>query len=352
MTTGQLLSIQVLRGLAALAVLIGHLWQIEVRFIGEEVTSSILLVGFAGVDLFFVLSGFVMVYVTRNMDTGPRSNAHFLYKRVTRIYPPYWVFTGLMILALLIGPSTSGEPFDTDPVLPSLLLLPQRDLPILPVGWTLVHEMYFYIVFTALLFLPRKWLVHGLLAWLGLILLGSYLDWHRLNPALNIVFNPLTVEFLLGAGLAFWQPKLPRLLAIAAIGLGIAGLAAAGFWLNPITIENFPAFWERVGMFGVPVFLIVLGMLQFEPKRPSGLYAGLVKLGDWSYSLYLGHLIFLAAGAWVWSQIIPDLGWYDNLAMVLLGTIGCIIAAGLSYHWIERPMLIATRRFGHKVFKS
>ncbi|WP_420431335.1 acyltransferase family protein [Hyphobacterium sp.] len=352
MAPRQLHSIQVLRGLAALSVVIGHLWQVETRFLGEELTSSVMLVGFAGVDLFFVLSGFVMVHVTRTLETGSRNNAYFLYKRVTRIYPPYWVFTALMIVAILVGPDTSTERVHTDAVVSSLLLLPQFELPILPVGWTLVHEMYFYIVFTALLFLPRRWLPFALIIWLLVVALATAFGLHRQTATFSIVFNPLTVEFLLGAALALWRPNLPRWAGALAIAAGLSGLLAAAVALGPLSVETFPVFWTRFFVFGIPVFLIVLGVLQFETGTPTGVFAGLVRLGDWSYSLYLGHLIFLAAGARIWTLVVPDLGWLDNLAMLSLGVAGCIIAAGLTYHWVERPMLIATRRFGHRVFKS
>ncbi|WP_421785834.1 acyltransferase family protein [Hyphobacterium sp.] len=352
MAPRQLHSIQVLRGLAALAVVIGHLWQIEVRFLGEELTSSVMLIGFAGVDMFFVLSGFVMVHVTRGMETDTRSNAHFLYKRVTRIYPPYWVFTILMIAAILIAPDTNTERLNAPAIVDSFLLLPQFDVPILPVGWTLVHEMYFYIVFTGLLFLPRRWLPFALLAWLLAVAVGTGYGLHRLTATFSIIFNPLTLEFLLGAALALWQPKLPQWAGGLAVAIGASALLAAAYAMGPLSVETFPALWTRFFVFGLPVFLIVLGMLSFETDKPAGLYAALVRLGDWSYSLYLGHLIFLAAGARLWVMIVPDIGWVDNLAMLSLGVAGCILAAGLSYHWIERPMLVATRRFGHRIFRS
>ncbi|MEE2525288.1 acyltransferase [Hyphobacterium sp. HN65] len=352
MAARQLTSIQVLRGLAALGVVIGHLWQIEVRFLGDELSSSTFLIGFAGVDLFFVLSGFVMVHVTRDFVPGPRNNAYFLYKRITRIYPPYWVFTALMLLAIFLGPNTSGEPFDPSVLPPSLLLLPQAKLPVLAVGWTLVHEMYFYLVFTALLFLPRHWLIPALAAWLGVIVAGTYFGLLRQNPTTILLLNPLTVEFLLGAAIAYFQPRLPGWASLAAIGAGILGLAATAITLYPFAIETFPAYWTRLLVFGLPVTLIVLGTVQFEPETPSPLYQALVKLGDWSYSLYLGHLIFLAAGAYIWNLLIPDIGWIDNLAMMVLGVAGCIIAAGLTYTFIEQPLLAATRRLGHRLFRN
>lgn len=352
MAARQLMSIQVLRGLAALGVVIGHLWQIEVRFLDDALTTPAFLIGFAGVDLFFVLSGFVMVHVTRDFQPGVRNNAYFLYKRVTRIYPPYWAFTALMLLAIFLGPNTSGEPFDPAALLPSLLLLPQADLPILSVGWTLVHEMYFYLVFALLLFLPRRWLIPALLVWLAIVIAGTALNIHMQTPAYSVILNPLTVEFLLGAAIAFFQPKLPGWAALGAIIAGVLGLITTALLMHPFTIESFPAFWTRLVVFGLPVTLIVLGAIQIEPDTPSPLYKGLVTLGDWSYSLYLGHLIFLAAGAYFWNLLIPDMGWIDNLAMMVLGVIGCVIAAGLTYTFIEQPLLRLTRQLGHRIFRS
>jgi peptidoglycan/LPS O-acetylase OafA/YrhL len=169
--------VQTLRGVAAVVVALFHFSVLERAFYGPD----FLLTGFsgygrAGVDLFFVISGFIMVLVPGQTRSGAQSAWEFLVKRAVRIYPPYWVVTlaviaiwwlsGGFLMAFLIGKNPNW--------IASLTLWPQDRYPILLVGWTLIHEMYFYLVFAALLFAPIAWRPRLLALW-ALIVLASTL---------------------------------------------------------------------------------------------------------------------------------------------------------------------------------
>lgn len=346
----QLQSIQILRGLAALAVVIGHLFQTEWRFLGEGLTSPYLLYGFAGVDLFFVISGYVMVHVTQGYDRQAGTIGRFLYHRITRIYPPYWFFSIIILIAFLVGPTISDRILTGEYIWQSMLLVPQPQLPLLPVGWTLVHEMYFYLVFALLLFLPRNLLPIGLTTWMACVGIGTVFDMHLGSALLSVVFHPLTLEFFLGAAIAYLSLRLPRWAGWSLIAAGLGGFLAVALLRPEISIETFPAFWERALVFGLPSAVIVLGAVQLEPKQPGVITGGLRSLGDWSYSLYLGHLIVLSTGAWLWNAVMPDIGLIDNAVMLILLVIASIMAAGISYRLIEYPLLVLTRSAGRRLF--
>jgi len=166
----RLSSIQALRGIAALLVLVFHIAEIQRSVIGTG-PDTIWLSGwwnggYSGVDLFFVISGFIMVYVTQNKAGSWRHSLQFLYARIVRIYPVWWVFSGIMALYFW---QAYGVPADIERanisgglgayLLRSVLLLPQAAVPVLGLGWSLIHEVYFYLVFALILCVPRRYLV-------------------------------------------------------------------------------------------------------------------------------------------------------------------------------------------------
>jgi exopolysaccharide production protein ExoZ len=161
-------SLQVFRGIAALAVVIHHAVLSTDAFVGvlPPQVDSFLRMGYLGVDFFFVLSGFIIMYA--HLDDRPSGLAvrRYAFKRLVRIFPPYLPLSiGMIALyAALPGFSASGgREFSW---VSSLLLLPADQPPALSVAWTLVHEMQFYTVFL-LFFLSRRLLVAGLLLWGG-----------------------------------------------------------------------------------------------------------------------------------------------------------------------------------------
>ena len=194
--------------------MIAHLQSVEARHAAEHaVLPPMLMSGFAGVDLFFVISGFIMVWIAGDWAPGSTSAAKFLFARVTRIYPVWWLFAALTALYFLIA---NGVPWDADllsnfevggaeHLIKSMLLVPHEAFPVLTLGWTLMHEMYFYLVFALLLLLPGHLRGGAMIAWAGLIgagmlfgATGFYAD-----GLMSLALYPMTLEFLLGAALAW-----------------------------------------------------------------------------------------------------------------------------------------------------
>lgn len=342
--------IQVLRAAAAIMVLVAHLTQHELRFLGAAISPLWTSAGVSGVDLFFVISGFVMVYVTRHAPKGPLYVGRFLYARITRIYPPYWLATlGVLAGYALFGSALSRETGDLN-LLTSALLWPDQDLPILLVGWTIIHEMYFYLVFAVLLLAPRRLLPVLLAAWLGLAAIAGLMVPNSGSPVFDLVTHPLTAEFVLGCGAGFLVISGRRAFALPVIGVGTLSWIAVTASIAWTGHESMPEGWYRVLAYGLPATLIVYGTacLDWTFKAPRAL----VVLGDWSYALYLVHLPVIAALARIWAGAFPDGGWVSSIAFLVTGAALSLAGAALMHHLFEKPVLALTRKAGDRIFPA
>ena len=276
----KLQSIQILRGLAALLIVFYHTRAQEFRSIAANGASEpswltgIVTNGFAGVDLFFVISGFIMVFVTKNQPRGMRTAADFLFARLTRVYPIWWFFAGITTIYMVglqgLGGYGEGWPAfgHAAPVVPYILksfaLLPQADDPVLAVGWTLVHEVYFYLIFSLFLLASKKWWPALLLAWGIAVVAGSMFGLSGPRPIdlSALVFFPMTLEFILGAatglivtsGLA-WRPG--SIMLLSALGL------CAALCIQGVETEH-TLQWGRVLLYGIPSTVLIYGIVTLE----------------------------------------------------------------------------------------
>lgn len=346
-------SLQILRAIAALMVLISHLAQSEMRFLADPITPAWLVAGVSGVDLFFVISGFVMVYVTRPLRT-PDLDAigGFLFARVTRIYPIYWVFSAAMIAGYAVIPGLARGADDFD-LLATFLLLPSDTQPVLVVAWTLIHEMYFYIAFAALLLAPARWLPGLLLAWLVGVAIAHGAGLSSLSPAMAILAHPLTAEFILGCAIGLLVVSGRRKFALPALALGVMWwIAATAVLALSGVLSQAPMGWDRVLAWGVPAGLIVYGALGLELDHGLKGPKSLERVGDWSYALYLCHLPLVAVLTRLWASRGPELGWFDNVLVMIIGAAASLIVAAMAFHLIERPTIGWARQAGKQLFKA
>ena len=305
----RIVSIQYLRVLAALAVVAYH-------------ADRNVFAGQAGVDIFFVISGYIMWMIARSEPTI----VNFVSARVTRIVPLYWLAT--MIMAL-------HQHAPADAVVKSMLFIPFRGewgriWPILVQGWTLDYEMFFYAVIAVSLFVPsRRRLVVVLSALIALSAIGAA---HRFtDPLLRTYTNPMLLEFCLGIVLAeiHWGELPAKPLLIAAMFVVSIVLYA----LLPGTEHLVP--W-RVLAWGVPSALLVASALACEANwRVPSLGLPLL-LGEASYAIYLFHPFIL--------KTVLNLSGQNPL----LGTVAVVVSAsllGVFVTWfLERPLLRFLRR--------
>jgi len=349
--TDRLHNIQALRGVAASLVVLSHLGVVETKYGGDAILPEAVILGFSGVDLFFVISGFIMVHVTRGNFAAPRRAGAFLFARFTRIYPLYWLVSAALILVWLRWPdavfaSATGSP----DIAKSLALWPESRPPLLAVGWTLIHELYFYLVFAALMLAPQRWLPALIAAWMTAVTAGAIAGLGRASPELGIVFHPLTLEFALGAAAALIYHAVParRRVGEAVLAAGVALFAAALWAANAAAPAGFPDGWTRALLFGPAGALIVYGLCEIErcgasARRWQTMY------GDWSYALYLTHVLTLSALGRIWAPVAAPGPW-DNLAAIAVLAAGSIAAAAAVHHLAERPMLEATRSARRRLF--
>ena len=305
-----------------------------------------------------------MVWVAGTAPRGLASAGDFLYARVTRIYTLWWLFAGAMVVFLLMF---RGLPWDAERLAPkeldgithlikSFLLWPQPEHPVLGVGWTLVHEMYFYIGFTLLiLLLPQRWRLAGILSWGGIVFIGAL-------SGLGTSFGR-TLEFVFGAMVAYIIKTGWRSFAWTSIIAGCSGLLigfllidnqSGGTLLAPLELErpaHFLMMWGRVFIFGIPAALLLYGVvaLELHNKLTRSLPKPLVDIGDWSYALYLCHMLTISAvGKIVYMVFGTDSVVATPIYFVTAITLSLVIAA-LTYRWFERPLIGYFRRWRPQV---
>ena len=318
------------RAVAALMVVAFHAHVFNLpKQMGIEGSWSGFAMGYAGVEFFFVLSGFIMAYV-HGREFGQSDLAgRFLIKRVIRIYPTYWlVLLPLIAIYLLvpeIGPDRGRDPVA---IVTSLFLWPTGDVPVLFAAWTLQHEMLFYLIFTVFF-----WSLAGgravFVAWTILCIAAIWID---LPHPWSFLFSSYNVLFALG--ILAWRiyPALNFGTALLAFWLGLGLFLATGF------AEALAGYdWQtdlRTLSYGIGASGLVAGLAAGALRVPGWL----VLLGDASYMIYLAHspinaLVAVSLAAIGAAQFLP--AWVALALIVILAA-----AVGTALHlWLERPLI-------------
>ena len=328
-------NLQALRALAAWMVVAHHM-----RGSLAEVWAPMgeTLVFASGVDIFFVLSGYVMVASTKDR---PPSALTFWRRRLTRIAPLYWLVTTLILLALLVGLKPVGvAAWDWRDVAASYMFLGAERAdgypgPLLGVGWTLAYEAFFYAMFGLALMLRARAAVVSGAAILTCVLIGAFAAPSSF-PA-QFYTAPILLEFAFGAGLAHFS--LNRGGGVL-LGAGALGLLAGGAWLGMlaptgdlITPGGAGAHWRTL-CFGVPAALVVAGAIALERKGAVCRSRLALDQGDASYALYLLHLPIL--------QVIEKSIGAGAAALLIAPPVLAFAAHYVHQEW-ERPVLAALR---------
>lgn len=295
--------------------------------------------GHAGVDFFFVLSGFIILYV--HADDCGRSERlrNYAYRRVVRIYPIYWAVTVAMIAASFVVPSIAALPaMAPERLFLSFLLLPQSGYPLVSVAWSLQHEMLFYVLFGVMI-LNRK-LGFALFAlWAGLIAWCVFAE--PQTTLLQFVGRDFNILFFVGmaAAMAVRKRTIPWPRTMVVIG--------ALIFLTGGVLENGGLdLKELLGriVYGTGAALMVMGLVESERSAGWQVPSVLLWIGAASYSIYLVHLNVLivvekAAGALGLGGALPGL-------VVLAAMIVAAVGAGLvCYLLLERPLLAMLRQW-------
>jgi len=338
--SGPLSGLQMLRGFAAAAVVLHHALEesngAATAFSPDFLTSF----GASGVDIFFVISGFIILYTSFPAGRRPLAPASFLLRRIARIYPMYWIcclcIFGVMALGFLQNLNLKPE----DIVL-SLALLPSSKL-IMVISWTLVYEVYFYLVF-ALTLTSRSALISAIATTAAMMLLmlgASALDDGVLKIFLS---NPIVCEFVLGLWLAigFMRMKvLPPFQPLVVFG-AIALLLAAPVYVAAKDTGGLEG-WPRLIAWGLPSFVLVGAFLSLSEPR-NAWQRSLVYLGDASYSLYLTHIFVMLGYSFFLRK--TALAVVPQIIVVPIIILIALIVGVVAHSAVEKPILQGTRRW-------
>ncbi len=348
---GKLKSIQILRGAAALLVLISHLQKEIRRTIGPTFldATNVEIVGQAGVDLFFIISGFIMVYVTRNLPQTPASAANFLLKRVLRVAPLYWCLTFLTLGVTFADPSLKyHNHIDFQYVISSFLFIPfPRDdghfTPVLGLGWTLNFEMLFYTLFCVAILNKEKFrpfIMAGLLVVLPCI--GLFIDRSYAQPWFWT--RPIILEFLMGgvvAHLFMRGVSVPTTLAFGMVISGLLGLQLSGQLPDPTAYEI--RFWAWGGPSALIVAGVVLSQKSLFAYLPTRLSHLAERVGDGSYSLYLVHMFTIRI-----TTIIVGKFHFPTIPHLIACYVIAITLSLFLSDWMYRHLELSLNRFGRR----
>ena len=342
-------NVQALRAVAALMVVVVHAYAVESTYLpGRPWTTPFHVLGTYGVDLFFVISGTVMVASTATWFGTPSAWRRFLVRRATRIYPPYWIVTALVLVVYLVAPAATGEHRSASPqILASFLCLPQPGEPLLVVGWTLTYELVFYCVFALALRLSlskrRQALPLVTALWL-LAVVAIHAFGAASNPWVRVLGSPFNLEFVFGMliGMAMLRDVLvaPRTLFAVALVAVVATCVRTAYSGREFELVT----WLRPFAVGAPMALLVYAVLGLE--RHCGLLAPrwLRAQGDASYALYLWHVPAIGALGLALHRF-HLLGSPARIAIVFGGYVLAIAVSFVAYTWIERPLLRLGRRY-------
>lgn len=325
-------SIQVMRGIACLLVLAFHVALQLDTYYGISWPKLLFAQGYAGVDLFFVVSGFVIAYSSQSSIGRPRLFWIYWLRRLVRIYPLYWLVLILSIVGLVL---TAPDKVPIGPVpaviehwLAVALLLPGHEA-VNAVSWSLSYELYFYALFS-LLILSRQ-------AWYGLIGVGvatlSHVIWLPALTETSFFFSPFNLEFYLGIAIWYVAARIKRSLWLA-VGSLLVAIAIIGAWQSTVTNEDH---LQRAIVFGTASGLLVFAGIMFEQNGQFRSPDWLCFIGDASYVLYLLHLpCLIIVNKWLIGQ---RSGQQSVLALNGVTIVMMIITSHYLHIHLEKPTM-------------
>jgi peptidoglycan/LPS O-acetylase OafA/YrhL len=319
--------------------------------LGPSALWQFLHFGRSGVDIFFVLSGFLISLLHWRDIGNPSRVGRYAKRRLTRIYPTYWLLL-LLIVPFDVFTHTLFDGYaNAWEVVKSVFLLPQ-DHTILDVTWSLRNELLFYLLFGLMIYNARLG-IGVAAAWIAATMMRPLFVPVGADPWINVLTYPMNVEFLAGVAAGWAFPRLNIARPLVILGVGLVGLAALWVFEDhmwslhpdahpaPATLP-WPQFMLICCGYGGAVVAVILGLTSLEKIDRLTVPPALVTVGGASYLLYLIHvpaLLILGAGERVLhlTRFVPvwSIGLADMLAVV--------VAAVILHVFVEKPLLRAVR---------
>ena len=339
--SARLTHIQILRAIAAITVAVGHTAH-EAASLPKPTPAAQSVLAYTplfdwafGVDVFFVISGFIMLHTTGDQFAKPGAALRFFSRRLARIAPLYWLMTLLFFAIARLAPNVmNSQPEGLSDLFLSLFFVPfARSTgllqPILGLGWTLNYEMFFYLLFAACLTFPYK---QGLavlaLVFLTLPFIGAL--WTTAPVPIQFWTNSIVLEFLMGVAIAAlyrsqWHPSSSLSIALLALCAGLVLL----FITPPLGLPRFVTL-------GLPAACFVFAAV-FAPEPTSGWAIDVARaLGDASYSIYLSHMYSLRFFRLIWCSLTGGMlsdWWFMAAGLVWVCALGYAL-----YALVEVPL--------------
>lgn len=339
------INIQITRLLAAMLVLLHHaVYQItENRVPGvSHFVGNLGFDGSVGVDIFFVISGFIMIVTSADRFGSSINALTFIKRRLVRIVPLYWIFTGLMVVATFMVSNALAHPdFSISYLLSSLFFIPSRNFqnmiqPVLLLGWTLNYEMMFYLVFATCMLLPAHVGVPSIFVIIGSLALAGVFVAPSASAPLVFWTRPIIVEFLLGIVVGLVTLRGIELGVRLAIMLVVGGFG--GLWIaSMLGWSETPL---RCLAVGLPATAIIAGSAMGPQLQQNTMTQMLRFGGDASYALYLSHPFVINAVAIIWRHILIANGY----AYLVVTIVVALVVAAAVHLLIERTILDALHR--------
>lgn len=345
-----LTQVQVLRAVAATSVALRHAQHdaatLELEA-GRTFQAWDPIPWSAGVDIFFVISGLIMVHTSRQLFAKTGGARLFLSRRLARIVPLYWAVTTLYLGVALLAPTFLNQNYiNLRFVIESYLFIPATRpdgvvQPVYELGWTLNYEMLFYVLFTAAILLPMRWAVTALLTTLVGMVLAGYLA-APLREPFAFWTDPIILEFAFGVTIGIMcasslRPSGFVRACVAATGLAALMLAAA--------FPDVSMGLARPVVYGIPASLIVwsAALAPGELRHESLAARWGAGVGDASYALYLLHpFVIRATRIFFWrTGLVLVLGPWAFIASALVITFGVAL---ITYRVFEKPITRRARR--------
>jgi len=365
-------SLQILRFFAALVVVLDHC-----KFVGSALADRVGLAftfpsfhGRLGVDIFFVISGFIMVHISSGRDEWSTPPGVFAVDRISRIVPIYYIATATWV-ALFLGAGflnsrNVDSPWPPSEYVLSALFIPYLDpitklpQPVLPQGWTLDYEMFFYMLFAvALTFTRARGIKCLFLAFVGLAVAGQL--WNMIAGNVFVLtplkeapgaqyftvprfwFHPIILEFLAGVGLALLRGRLIVIGVLASFRYTtVVLIALIGAYMCAYNAEVFSESALDALRVSLAIGAVSICVLTRDIAPKSKLRNLSVECGNASYSLYLCHVHILFIMTSVWRRLgVATMG-VGSFVVVSLAV--CLVAGLLTYRTLEKPLSRYLRR--------
>jgi peptidoglycan/LPS O-acetylase OafA/YrhL len=337
----KLRSLEMLRAIAALLVVLFHVQGVFVARSGILPFGGLFGSGFRGVDLFFVLSGFIIAHVHARDIDRPSRLGNYLFSRAARIYPSVWIMTalaGTMYMVGFGGAEKIGK-LTSWSVAASLLLLPQAGDALVNVTWTLKYELFFYLMFAVMIVSFRSGLAL-FVAWQFLVFLATV--WLR-PPDMGLAgfyLRSLCLDFSVGI-ICAWLVRRPRFVEAARTGFAQYALVAGGAaaFLGGMSVQSLTA------SAGIPCALgagaLIVGLTLLERAGRIVVPNFLVQLGDASYAIYLVHFsaITLLAVLVIRMRHVP----LNDATFLAVASVS--VGAGVAFNQLcDKPIQLLLRR--------